>query len=247
MPETLSCTSDASLDFLWVSSGVGLARAILFLSFTTQKFDRTSTVRKEGGRGERGKVKRRERRSRRGKGEREKRNRRGWEQGGAGRDKEKGEGREKGGRREEEGERREEERGRREKGERRWIRGGRKERGGRRMRSWPLTQPGAIPCLWLAPTALHCPRLCPCHAMSCPHHHYRCPAPPHWFPARCPVTHAPHRAPPPRGCGPSLWSLLLSLSSSLSLSLSLSSLLCGVWWWEQWGWWGMMVVVEQPV
>jgi len=42
VPETLSCTSDASLDFLWVSSGVGLARAILFLSFTTQKVDRTS-------------------------------------------------------------------------------------------------------------------------------------------------------------------------------------------------------------
>jgi len=44
VPETLSCTSDASLDFLWVSSGVGLARAILFLSFTTQKVDRTSSV-----------------------------------------------------------------------------------------------------------------------------------------------------------------------------------------------------------
>ena len=125
----------------------------------------------------------------------------------------------------------------------RWIGGGRKERGGGRMRSWPLTQPGAIPCLWPAPTALHRPRLRPCHATSRPR---RCrhPAPPHRYPARCPIPRARHPAPPPHGRGRGPLSLLLLSSSSLllllslALALSLSSLLCGVWWWEQWGWWG---------
>ena len=36
------------------------------------------------------------------------------------------------------------------------------------MRSWPLTLPGAIPCLWPAPTALCRPRLHPRCATSCP-------------------------------------------------------------------------------
>jgi len=65
---------------------------------------------------------------------------------------------EKGERRKEKGERR------KEKGERRKEKGERRKEKGER--SWPLTQPGAVHCLWPTPTALHRPRLCPRHATS---------------------------------------------------------------------------------
>ena len=135
-----------------------------------------------------------------------------------------------GGRKEREGERRG-----REKGE-----GGRKEMEWRergRRRSWPLTLPGAIPCLWPAPTDLCRPRLRPRCATSCPHH----PSSSLIFVLNVLVDLCPRRL---------LQSLFLSSLFSLFSSLLLfwlSSLLCGVWWWERWGWWGTMVVAEQPV